>query len=442
VFRADENIGARIFFDGLVLTGELQIVSRAGILVATGSGSSHLDGTKRLVESPVNTALSVFEWIISRRVHEYLDEAGRPVGEGRSKAFQKVHTEMRPCPYAGVRQNHDKPMNLTALRQMPPWFDVLTMLSWLGQRYSSAHRRDVTTSGDLSQVTGAGIFLADFLALRRDNPLASGKLPVLISGVYKVCLGFQLAHLVEGFSEHGEPAILPDAKDFYSYIEKNELLIGEEEVCSGPAAMIIQAYEAIVKRPVVSEELLPPPCPTLRIDWDRFDSFARYASSIWRDLVMYALKSLRFCPQLDEPQLPSGVQGRFNVLLRERAAEFANGRKGLVIDLARGVLEESGTQPIAQPTSPIAKTAVLVPSTPSWLSKLAGPGVEHHLPLVTSALHTQLADYGEYQNRMLANVNRNIGFLLEALGVSRTQNLLTLAEVGQVCGFNSLDWSE
>jgi len=399
-------------------------------------GTSHLDVTKQLVQAPVNTAFDALEWIISRRVHEYLDEAGRPVGEGRSEAFQRLETEMRLCPYAGVRQNHVKPMNVTALQKMPPWLHVLTMLSWLGQRYSSAQRREVTTSDDLAQVTGAGIFLADFLALRCDNPLASGKLPVLISGVYKVCLGFQLAYLAEEFSEDGEPAILPDVKDFYSYIEKNELLVGENEVCSGSAAMIMQAYEAIVNRRAVSAELLPSPCPALRIDWDRFDSFARHASRIFRELVMYAIKSMRFCPQLEEPHVPPGVRDRFNALLRERAGDFASGRSGLVIDLARGVLEESKAQ-----ARPFAKTTPLAPKTPLWLSKLAGPDLEQYLPLLASALHTQIADYGGYQEQVLASLNRNIGFLLDALGLGPRQDLLTLAQVGQICGFNDSDWS-
>jgi hypothetical protein len=365
-----------------------------------------------------------------------LDEAGRPVGEGRSEAFQTVETELRRCPYAGVRQNHAKPMNVTALQTMPPWPHVLTMLSWLGQRYSSSQRRGVTTSDDLAQVTGAGIFLADFLALRRDNPLVSGKLPVLISGVYKVCLGFQLAYLAEGFSEDGEPAILPDANGFYSYIENNNLLIGDDEVCSGSPAMITQAYEAIVNRRAVAAELLPSPCSTLRIDWDRFDSFVRHAARIFRELVRYAIKSMRFCPQLDEPQLPPGVQEHFNALLRERAGDFANGGKGLVIALAKGVLEESKSQ-----ARPVAKTAALEPKTPPWLSELAGPDLEQYLPLVTSELHAQFARYSEYQAQMAAHVNGNIRSLLDALGVGPTQDLLTIAQVGGICGFNSRDWS-
>jgi hypothetical protein len=390
------------------------------------------------VQAPVNTAFDALEWIVSRHVHEYLDEVGRPVGEGRSEAFQTVETEMRRCPYAGVRQNHVKPMNATALQRMPPWPDVLTMLSWLSQRYSSTHGREVATSDDLAQVTGAGIFLADFLALRRDNPLESGNLPVLISGIYKVCLGFQLAYLVEGFSEHGQPVILPDAKGFYSYVEKNELLIGESEVCSGSAAMIMQAYEAIVKRRAVSVELLPSPCPALKIDWDRFDSFVSHASRIWRELVKYAIKFLPFCPQLDEPQLPRGLQDRLNTLLRERAGDFASGRKSLVIDLASGVLEENKNQAIAEPARPVAKTAA---KTPRWLRELAGTRMEPYLPLIASAFHIRFAHYGEYQQQMLASVNGNMRSLLDALRMGATQDLLTLTEVGQVCGFNNHDWS-
>src|SRR5580704_3318193 len=119
-----------------------------------------------MVQAQTRGALQVLDWIMSRHVHEYLDTAGRPVGEGRASAFQQVQTEMRACPYAGSRYHHSKPMNATALQQMPPWQHVLTMLSWLSQRYRSEHQREITTYDDLAQVTGAGVFLADFLALR------------------------------------------------------------------------------------------------------------------------------------------------------------------------------------------------------------------------------------------------------------------------------------
>ncbi|HLJ19427.1 MAG TPA: hypothetical protein VKU84_04480, partial [Stellaceae bacterium] len=97
------------------------------------------------------SAVELLDWVVSRRIHEYLDEAGRPIGEGRSAAFRDIETEMQSCPYTGSRHHHAKPMNVSALRQMPPWRHVLAMLSWLSHRYRAAHQRDVRTANDLAQ---------------------------------------------------------------------------------------------------------------------------------------------------------------------------------------------------------------------------------------------------------------------------------------------------
>src|SRR5580704_8388865 len=136
-----------------------------------------------MLHAPPRDAFQVLDWITSRHVHEYLDVAGRPVGEGRSAAIQNVDTEMRPCPYSGSRYHHAKPMNATALQQMPHWPDVLTMLAWLSHRYRLRHSRGVTNSNDLAQVTSAGVWLADFLVLRRHHSVCSGQIPILASGL-------------------------------------------------------------------------------------------------------------------------------------------------------------------------------------------------------------------------------------------------------------------
>jgi hypothetical protein len=135
-----------------------------------------------MVQAPTRDGYQVLDWIMSRLVHEYLDDAGRPVGEGRAAAFQQVQTEMRTCPYAGSRYHHAKPMNVSALQEMPDWQHILKMLSWLSQRYRAAHQNEVTTCDDLAEVTSAGVFLVDFLVLRQHKPLTSHGIPVLISG--------------------------------------------------------------------------------------------------------------------------------------------------------------------------------------------------------------------------------------------------------------------
>ena len=82
-----------------------------------------------MVDAPPRGALEVLDWIMFPRVHECLDAAGRPIGEGRAAAFQDMQTEMRTCPYGGSRHHHAKPRNASALQQMPGWQHVLTFIA-------------------------------------------------------------------------------------------------------------------------------------------------------------------------------------------------------------------------------------------------------------------------------------------------------------------------
>src|SRR6516165_2051492 len=239
---------------------------------------------------------------MSRQVHEYLDVAGRPLGEGRTAAIQHVHTEMQSCPYAGSRHHHTKPMNVSALRNIVPvWDEIVRILAWLVQRYRDRKKKEITTYEDLTLVASAGAFLADFLVLRRHQPLRSGEIPVLISGLYKVCLGFQLGTFLGALQERfagAAAAPLPDAAAFYAGLEEQELLIGEAEVCSGSAAMIMQAYDAIAGQHAAAPETRPPPCAGLAIAWERADVFTDHAAELWNDLVLYVIRAAQFCPKL------------------------------------------------------------------------------------------------------------------------------------------------
>jgi hypothetical protein len=60
------------------------------------------------------------------------------------------------------------------------------------------------------QTIGAGILLADVLALLRADPEPSGQLPLLISGAYEVCVGFQLAWAPERFGRRHCQSVCPE----------------------------------------------------------------------------------------------------------------------------------------------------------------------------------------------------------------------------------------
>jgi hypothetical protein len=395
----------------------------------------------------------VLDWIMSRRVHEYLDVAGRPVGEGRAAAFQHVQTDMQSCPYAGSRHHHDKPMNVTALRQiMPVWEQILTMLSWLSRRYRDWQRREVTTYDDLSLVTSAGVFLADFLVLRCHKPLCSHGVPVLISGLYKVCLGFQLAAFLGAMRERygtERPGCLPDSAGFYALLEADELLIGEAEVCSGSAAMIMQAYGAITERHAIEHQALPAQCTNLEIAWEQFDIFAHHAANMWDELVAYVIQAPQFFPELADPRLPQDVQHRLNDCLRRRGTQLRAGQKGLVVDVARAAQDYSCRPTALQsgPTEPPGPSGSLPPNSLAaivlgWLSDVAGADLQTHAPVVATALQSQLASYESYEATVLAGLNRHLSRLLHALGTGGAEVALTASALSHVCGLTLRDWGD
>jgi hypothetical protein len=411
--------------------------------------------TNTMLQAPPRDAFQVLDWIMSRHVHEYLDVAGRPVGEGRAAAYQHVQTEMQLCPYAGSRHHHAKPMNVSALRNiMPVWGEILTMLSWLGQRYRARHQTDITSYDELSLVTSAGVFLMDFLVLRRHKPLRSGEVPVLMSGLYKVCLGFQLATFLgsmrERFTAEPAPPQLPDAAGFHDYLEANELLIGEAEVCSGSAAMIMEAYDAMTGRHAMAEEALPPDCTGLEIAWERHDLFTEHAANVWNDLVLYVIEASRFRPKIADSRLPPEAQQRLNVCLEQRWTELLAGQKGLVVDLARGAqsyLGPPGAGPPAEPhpsqlEPPSPQPAGLAASVLAWLRDVAGGEMQTFAPVVASTLQSQLAPYDLYEATVLAGLNDRLSCLMDSLGLGRPKVALTASALSHLCGRTPRDWAD
>jgi hypothetical protein len=406
-----------------------------------------------MAQAPARDAFQVLDWIMSRHVHEYLDVAGRPVGEGRAAAFRHVPTEMQSCPYAGSRHHHAKSMNVSALRQiLPVWEQVLTMLSWLSRRYRARQRREVTTFEDLSLVTSAGAFLADFLVLRRHQPLRSGEIPVLISGLYKVCLGFQLATFLGALQERfagAAAAPLPDAAAFYAGLEEQELLIGEAEVCSGSAAMIMQAYDAIAGQHAAAPETRPPPCAGLAIAWERADVFTDHAAELWNDLVLYVIRAAQFCPKLTDPRLPPDVRRRLNDCLDRRASQLMAGQAGLVVDLARAGRDYCGRatswhpEPAAPPSPrPSPRPGSLAATVMAWLSEVGGADVQTHAPVVASDLRSQLDRYEVYEATVLADINQHLSRLMDALGLGQPGGELTASALSHVCRRTLRDWDD
>ena len=386
-------------------------------------------------------AFAVFDWIVSRRVHAYLDTAGRPVGEGRSSVFENVRTEMRTCPYTGSRYHHAKPMNASAIQGMPPWPDLLALVSWLSHRHRVRFRRGVTNSDDLARITSAGIMLADYLALRRENPVVSGEVPLLVSGVYKVCLGYQLAYLPEKFADADAATELPDAAGFLEYLEQDGVLIGEAEVCSCPPAMILQSYEAMTS---VAAGVSAPPADVLPIDWERFDDFAEAAGEMWRETILFAIGMPDWIPQLDHPELPDVIGHRLNALLMERGTQLLKEREGLVAEVAESVREVVET-PARSPQSKqklagqTIRPGTVAAKVMEWLREKAPEEIARHRLAVESAVRQQLGQYENYEAEVLGRINASLGIVMKSLDLPFGSAITPMA-LSRICGRTMPDW--
>ena len=381
----------------------------------------------------VRDAFSVLDWIVSRRVHAYLDTAGRPVGEGRSSAFQEVQTEMRTCPYPGSRHHHAKPMNASAIQGMPPWQDLLALMAWLSHRHRQRYGDGVTTSDDLARITSAGIMLVDYLALRRENPVGSKEVPLLVSGVYKVCLGYQLAYLPEKFGEPDAASKLPDATGFLAYLEREELMIGEAEVCSCPPTMIVQSYEAITRVP---ESVSAPRIDGFSVDWDRFDDFAEAAGEMWREMILFAIRMPGWIPQLDHDRL--------NALIWKRGTQLMEEREGLVVEVAESVRQARETS-AKRPHENDGASSQIQPGTVAatvleWLRGEAPEEIAQHRPAVESALQKQLGPYEAYEAGVLERVNGSLDIVMESLDLASGPGL-TPAALSRIGGRTMRDWA-
>ena len=392
------------------------------------------------MDTQTRDAFAVLDWIVSRHVHAYLDTAGRPVGEGRSSAIEQVQTEMRTCPFPGSRHHHENQMNASAIQSMPPWPQMLDMMTWLSHRHRIRFGNGVTNSNDLARITSAGIMLVDYLALRRENPVTSGHVPLQVSGVYKVCLGYQLAYLPERFAEEDAPAQLPDPAGFLEYLEEAELLIGEAEVCSCPPAMILQSYEAMTME---SESVSSPQFPGVLVDWDRFDDFAEAAGDMWREMVMFALRMPGLIPQFEETVLPIKEQAELNALLLDQGTHLLEMRDGLVVAIAESV-RTAMDMPAAPLPALVGMPNQVRPGTVAarvmeWLRSQAPKELAIYGVAVESAIQLQLGSYEEYEEGVLIRINRSLDSVMRALDLEAGP-AITPVELSHICGPTIRDW--
>jgi hypothetical protein len=193
-------------------------------------------------------------------LRELADDQGRPLLEGLASPERRhgVPLEMRRCPYPGSRHHHPHEMNVSALRQMQEhWPLVLATLAHFRRQHLEETPGPLGRLADLQQVVALVHALPWWLWRRAE---ASGQpvapLPGGLSAAFKVVRGlydlvellaFKEVLLRAAGQEHGLPRA--SASWILDELEASGALIGQTEVCAGPAERIREVLELLIEGP-------------------------------------------------------------------------------------------------------------------------------------------------------------------------------------------------
>jgi hypothetical protein len=185
-------------------------------------------------------------------IQGYKDDGGRPLGEQNAppEAREGVPFELRQCTYPDSRYKHERPMNLSGLKEVSPcWGDIINSIHLLREGYlkhSGASGLNIIHLWRLSR-TMAG--LPGYLTNRRDHPFRTGEIPTAVAAMYKVVLGFSLTMdslLIQGVLAGFKLDMTVTPEMLIHVIESNGLFISPHGVCSGPMPMVREMLSTVL----------------------------------------------------------------------------------------------------------------------------------------------------------------------------------------------------
>lgn len=187
-----------------------------------------------------------------------LDEDGRPVGEVGSRLYDRARTEIVACPYADARRGH--PMNRSALRQVGAcWPEVVVAARHLAGPAPTVH------AASAAALTASAI------------PHAwpdGAPIPRVVSVLYKASLGMSQVTAALLLAEDGVAdapfASLGDDEAFFRYLDDGRWLVGRDQACAGPEALIRELYRAVA----TVEERAPRPEILAEVDLEAVRAIA------------------------------------------------------------------------------------------------------------------------------------------------------------------------
>lgn len=203
---------------------------------------------------PIGTRWA-FRELLHNRTKNLRDVEGRPLKEQLGSleiSIEQYGTEFVSCPYAGSRFRHERPMNVSALKQITShWPEVTGGLIEVFREYRKRVPGDAPLSSfDLWRLVNTGILFPTFCAMRADGPYRDHQLPVWVAGCYKVLIGIHTAvrqlMMERVMLGEGQPDPLPTAEEMLEFLEKTLGLIGPREVCAGPPNLILRSLRVVL----------------------------------------------------------------------------------------------------------------------------------------------------------------------------------------------------
>ena len=322
-------------------------------------------------------ALGAEAWSVSAvmfDLNDMLDDEGRPVSERRADAVVRagVEMDMRPCPYAGIRQG--KWMNASALMQLSRHYDTVMgeMGTFRRQAGGATATWDDILAGVLDQLARPAIHLLQ----RRD---ARGPVPARVAVGHKLAAGFfgVMRNLHERIALGADLPVSVEA--FLNLVEQTNALVGPAEVCAGSPPMIRNTCITLIEggdRPAVALEanrLEMARCLGMQVQlgifWELYDR-----SHVWelirgetrqqlRPSNVFLVRKLERAvddvpvaapPQPDAQRLPAGLEAASRQRLADALRDAAD-----ALALAEDL--QTAEQLLGQPGSAIAYAGAAAP---------------------------------------------------------------------------------
>ena len=185
----------------------------------------------------------LFKLLVSYEMDEELDTEGRPLGEQRaSQLYTNTKTLKIKCNYPGSRFQNEKPMNISALKQvMENKNEIFYLFSTLRQHISKRDNFKKISYLEVWEIASRAILLPLFIKLNNKS-----KIPAYAAGLYKVGFGLISVAMKLTLKETRGEDLPVDPSYVFQSAEDSGELIGAHEVCAGPEKLIKDVVYSII----------------------------------------------------------------------------------------------------------------------------------------------------------------------------------------------------